>query len=104
MTHLAPVNRPTGEIPKLDVETIGFSKTWRFTEQTEQTEQSQAIASVCSVTESDAIECAIVSTLPNGPGRRNRQVLELARALKAEYYPHLFSKASAPRSMSCSFS
>ncbi|MDP1797418.1 MAG: bifunctional DNA primase/polymerase [Planctomycetaceae bacterium] len=56
------------------------------TEQTEKTEQFSPIASdcsVCSVTLAEQSRIAIETTLPDGPGQRNRQVFELARALKA---------------------
>lgn len=99
---------PMGEIPHLDPDDCGFLREWSarsgedesekrdldlgcVTEHTEQTEQSPNIASMCSVPSvcsvtlslADRINLAIAATLPRGEGQRNRQVFELARALKA---------------------
>lgn len=79
---------PNNEIPFLDLSKTGF-----LSVVTERTESTEAIRGVLvegigrprydQGDKDKAIEQAIVETLPTGRGRRNRQVFEFARALKA---------------------
>ena len=89
-----------GDIPRLDLSEAGFLPTTRCNRENredrgtqKQTEQTEAIIGGRSIRPQSAaldleIATAIVESLPSGPGIRNRQVFQLARALKA--IPALF--------------
>ena len=90
---------PDGEMPYVaDVHAAGFLPTTHVTESTETTENTEedgsnlgslcTLGSLCCKGDAngeniDPIERAVVESLPFAMGRRNRQVFELARALKA---------------------
>ncbi len=70
---------PSGELPFIDPRQVGL---WDETEQTEQSEQSEHPPPTTTLLPS-ALFHVIESTLPKGPGERNRKVFELARRLRA---------------------
>jgi hypothetical protein len=98
---------PNGPLPDHDPEAIGLAWQWiadntatsdpRATERTERTEKqrhrvsrdtedtedTEAIAKGLIARESEAIEAAILRTLPTAHGSRNNAIFRLARALKA---------------------
>ncbi len=97
---IVPLN---GDIPFLDLNACGFLNDGRATESTEDNggrlRNTDAISGgggepkkTTTITDGDvdpsgnirlAVEKAVLESLPAGVGRRNRQVFELARALKA---------------------
>lgn len=82
---------PAGPIPLIeDVCAAGFLESCTVTERTECTERTETTEENRGLQKQwetnaleNAIENAIVESLPTMTGRRNRQVFELARALKA---------------------
>ena len=81
------------------------------TERTETTEEHRGTTEAISglvgeKNASELIEAAIVESLPTGPGRRNKQVFELARALKAipsivDAHPGRIEAVRSPMAHSC---
>ena len=78
-TWLIPL--PDGELPSLDPVKAGLVTPSAATQQLSNPATQQLIACVHEF--SIEIENSIRATLPTGPGQRNRQVFELARAIKA---------------------
>ena len=81
---------PDGPLPWVDPFSVGLANGIpNPTEQTEHTEHTEAMVCSCQNEKNfaldGAIAIAIASTLPKRPGRRNHQIWQLARSLKAIY-------------------
>ncbi len=84
-TYRWVVPLPAGPLPFIaDACAAGFLAAPCYTEHTENTSNVCSVSTVCSVyqVDDDRLDSMIRQCLPTGPGRRNRQVFELARGIK----------------------